>query len=279
MIRRHTSLVLVIAGCACGAARAQLEVVANSEPQWVFSGPAKTISVVFRNPADQDFDGDVRTRICQTTSGTAALLERASWKHLRVLAQQTVIEAAHLDFPAVRARTGFVVQWLENTNRIIGTTQVRVYPTNLLALLKPLAGDHPLGVYDPQHQLAPLLRRLKVHFDDLEDDGIEGFSGRLAVIRPLCPSGRVPEGMAEQVRALAKKGSAVVWIVPPHLREDELQPSFYCVPENTNAVVVVQPELVADLADNPKSQLNLVYLCKLALRAEPLKLPKETFEP
>ena len=37
---------------------------------------------------------------------------------------------------------------------------------------------------------------------------------------------------------------------------DKIWPSFYTVPENTNAVVMVHPELVADLPGNPQSQLN-----------------------
>jgi hypothetical protein len=42
---------------------------------------------------------------------------------------------------------------------------------------------------------------------------------------------------------------------------------------NTNAVVVVQPELVANLPENPQAQLNLIYFCKLALRPQSSALP------
>jgi hypothetical protein len=78
---------------------------------------------------------------------------------------------------------------------------------------------------------------------------------------------------------LAKKGAAVVWIQPPPEKRDKLTPSFYSVPESTNAVVVVQPELVANLPDNPQAQLNLIYFCKLALQPEPFRLPKSTLQP
>jgi hypothetical protein len=51
------------------------------------------------------------------------------------------------------------------------------------------------------------------------------------------------------------------------------------VPEKQIAIVVVQPELVADLANNPQSQLNLIYFCKLALHPQPPALPDFSPQP
>jgi hypothetical protein len=45
------------------------------------------------------------------------------------------------------------------------------------------------------------------------------------------------------------------------------------VQKKQTAVVVVQPELVDDLAENPQSQLNLIYFCHLALNPQPPVLP------
>jgi hypothetical protein len=45
------------------------------------------------------------------------------------------------------------------------------------------------------------------------------------------------------------------------------------VPKNQNVVVVVQPELVANFPENPRSQLNLIYFCNLALNPQPPVLP------
>jgi hypothetical protein len=75
---------------------------------------------------------------------------------------------------------------------------------------------------------------------------------------------------------MARKGVAVVWIQPPPMARDRLQPSFYAVPENTNAVVVVQQGLISGLPDNPQAQLDLIYFCKMALAPEPLRLPNPT---
>jgi hypothetical protein len=261
------------------AAFAQLQLVPDKEPQRVFAGDARQIVLVWHNGGDPIFAGEIRARILQTSSATAVQVSEAPWKKLQVLPLQTVLESAQVDFPVVKAETKFLIQWLENTNHIIGKTEVLVYPTNLLAELKPLAGGEALGVFDPLNQLKPLLKNLKLEFTDLENSGLEYFSGRLAIVGPFQSQAKMREGLAGQIPMLAKKGAAVVWIQPPPEKRDKLTPSFYSVPESTNAVVVVQPELVANLPDNPQAQLNLIYFCKLALQPEPFRLPKSTLQP
>src|SRR5208283_3417164 len=133
----------------------------------------------------ESFASKIRTRIFQTSSATAIRVGETSWKQFQALPGQTVLESARLDFPPVKAETKFLVQWLENTNHVIGETTVWVYPTNLLAELKPLAGDEPLGIFDPQDQLKPLLKNLNLDFANLENSDLENFSGKLAIIGPF----------------------------------------------------------------------------------------------
>jgi hypothetical protein len=261
------------------AAFAQFQLVPDKEPQRVFAGEARQVATVWHNGGDQIFAGEIRARILQTSSATVVQVSEAPWKKLQVLPQQTVLESAQLDFPAVKAETKFLVQWLENTNRVIGKTEVLVYPTNLLAELRPMADGEALAVFDPQNQLKPLLKNLNLEFTDLENSGLEYFSGRLAIIGPFQSAAKMREGLAGQIQALSKKGAAIVWIQPPSEKRDKLTPSFYFVSEGTNAVVVVQPQLVANLPDNPQSQLNLIYFCKLALQTELFRLPKSTLQP
>lgn len=260
------------------AAFAQLQLVPDKEPQRVFAGEARPVATVWHNGGDLMFAGEIRARILQTSSATAVQVGEMPWKKLQVLPQQTVLESAQLDFLAVKAETKFLVQWLENTNRVIGTTEVLVYPTNLLAELRPLAGDQPVGIFDPQNRLKPLLKNLKLDFTDLENTDLKNFSGRLAIIGPFQSQAQMPDGLANQIKSLAKKGAAIVWLRPPPGKRDKLSPSFYSVTESTNAVVVVQPELVANLPENPQAQLNLIYLCKLALQPEPFRLPESTIQ-
>ena len=237
------------------------------------------VTVVWHNAGDKTVETEIRARMLQTSSATAVQLSELPWKKLQVLPGQTVIESAQLDFPPVKAETKFLIQWLENSNSVLGQTEVLVYPTNLLAELKPLAGDQALGVFDPQNQLKPLLKNLKLEFTDLENLDLENFSGRLAIIGPFQSQAQMRDGLGKQIQALAKKGAAIVWLQPPPEKRSRLQPSFYSVSMNTNAVVVVQPELVADLPGNPQSQLNLIYFCKLALHPQPPALPDLAAQP
>lgn len=257
------------------ATHAELEIISNAEQQCVFAGETKKIPLIFLNSGDQIFNGEVRTRILQASSATVIRLGEASWKRLQVLPQQKVIESASLNFPAVKAETRFLVQWLEGTNKVVGTTEVFVYPTNLLEQLRSLAGESEagLGVLDPSDQLKPLLKKLAIKFVDLEESELDDFSGKLAVVGPGRAGDSKGAGFGERIGTLAKKGVAVVWIQSAPKKRSKLWPSFYSVPEYRASVVVVQPALIADLSGNPQSQLNLIYFCQLALNPQPPGLP------
>ncbi len=261
------------------AANAQLELVPDAQTPCVFGGATQKITVVWRNDGGQITNAEIRTQIFQTTSATTVLLADVAWKKLSVLPAQTVIESKSLEFPAVKAETKFLVQWMVATNQILGVTEVFVYPTNLLAELKPLAGEGAIGLFDPQNQLKPLLKNLGVDFVDLESSGLEVFSGKLAVVGPFESRAQLRASLMAQLELAAKRGINSVWLLPRTDRSAKLLPSFYAVAEKTNSIVVVQPELVADLPDNPSSQRNLIYFCKLALSPSPPALPNLAAQP
>jgi hypothetical protein len=203
--RVSSSLSLIffaLAGAAPIVAYGQLELITNREAQCVFAGDARNVSVTFHNPGGKDFAGEIRTRIFQTSSATAVVHSENPWRLIQVPAGETVLASAPLDFPAVKAKTKFIVEWLADTN-ILGVTLVLVYPTNLLAELKPLAGDEALGVFDPQNQLKPLLKSLKIDLVNLEDSNLENFSGKLAVIGPFPSKAQMRDGLANQIKTLA----------------------------------------------------------------------------
>ena len=272
-------LLLVMAACWPGAARAQLQLLPDKEPQRVFAGDVSKITVTWHNAGDKTAVADVRTRLYQTSSATAAPLSEKPWKKIEIVPGQTVLESASMDFPAVNAETRFLIQWLEGTNQVIGTTEVLVYPTNLLAELKPLLGEENFGVLDPNNELKPLLKQNRVEFSDLGEAALEDFQGKLAIIGPFSTKAQMREGLAPAIQKIAWKGVAVVWIQPSPRPKDQIKPSFYIVPEGKGTVVVVQADLVARLPENPKSQLNLVYFCKLALNPTPLSLPDLKTQP
>jgi len=267
----HWALLLI---ALTPAAFAQLRALPDKEPQRAFTGEGWEATVLLHNPGTGPVEADLCTRLYQASSATAAPLGGGTSKKLTVLPGQTVLESASLTFPPVKAETRFLVRWLDGTNRIIGTTDVMVYPRDLL---KPLAGNALLGVLDPLNRIKPLLKPAGVEYQDLEDTGLERFDGTLAIIGPFQSKPQMRESLANRsVKALAQKGVAVVWIQPPRGEREAPRPSFYTVREGKGTVVVVQAEEVAHLAESPLAQLNLIRFARLALHPEPLELPDLT---
>ncbi len=256
----------------------QLEVVAQKETQAFFGGGPRQVAVTFHNPSGKQVETDLRIRVLQVSSVTAAPLELVSWKRLQVLGEQTITESARLTLPTVNAQTRFVLQWVESTNRIIGRTELLVYPPGLLGALKPLLGDEALGAWDPENQLKTLLEDVGVGVIDLEDSGLQDFHGRLAIIGPFRSKAQMPPGLASQIKRLAEKDVAIVWLLPPMRTQKEITPSFYQVREGPGTVVVVEAELASGLVESPQSQLNLIRFVELALHPEPNRLPRLSTE-
>lgn len=250
----------------------ELKLISDKEEQCVFADGTRNISVTFSNSAEQNHDNQIHTRVFQSSAATAVLVYDRPWKKIVVPANETVLDFAALNFPAVNAETKFLVQWLQNTN-VLGVTKVSVCPTNLFQSLMPFAGVTNFGVFDPNNCLKPLLKVQKIEFTDLGEMELEHFTGKLAIIGPFQSKLEMPEGLPKRIEAIDKKNVAVVWILPPMEKSEKLLPSFYSVQKSQTAIVVVQPELVANLADNPQSQLNLIYFCQQALNPQPMKLP------
>jgi hypothetical protein len=256
---------------------AQLQVLPDSEPQQVFSGTARTISLLISNASDTTATAQVSARLYQASSATTMRLYDASWKTLQMLPRQTIVEAAVLDLPIIDARSRFVIQWVAGTNHVLGRTEVLVYPNNLLKELNPLVADKQLGVFDPQNQLKPSLKSIGVEIADLQDTGMLSFGGNLAIIGPFASREQMEDGLGNKIEAMSKKGIGVVWILPP--QRDKNESSFYTVPFDGHATVIVQSALVANLADKPQAQLNLIHFARLALYPKPIRLPELTNEP
>jgi hypothetical protein len=267
----------LLLGMSPFAAQAQLELLPVTELQQVFGGGARIITLTWHNPGQKPFSQELSTRLYQASSATTVPLGTALWGKLEILPGQTVIESASPVFPAVNAETRFVIQWLAGTNQVLGTIEALVYPTNLLKELKPLAGEKPLGLLDPQNLLKPLLKATAVEFLDLEDANIENYPGKLVIAGPFQNKTQMGEGLASQLRAVAKKGAGVVWLLPPperkERRRENLRLSFYAVPEGKGTVVVVQASLTASLSERPEAQLNLLQFARLALHPETPRLP------
>ena len=145
----------------------------------------------------------------------------------------------------------------------MGRSEVLVYPRGILKELKLLCGGEPLGVFDPKGNLKRVLAQNGIEIFDLKEEGFESFQGPLAILDsfPSTSAGSLPS----DVNKLSKKGVATVWIQPTSESHAKLTPSFYAVPGKAT-VIIAQAELLHQLEENPRAQLNLLELARLASR-------------
>jgi hypothetical protein len=270
------SLIQMLCFCFGLPVCAQLHLMPEPQPQPVFGGQTQDIRAVWHNSSDKPIAFEIRTRLYQASSSTAITLNDAPWKRLEVLPGQTVLESVRVRFPAVKGDTRFLVQWFDSTNNVLGRTDIHVYPTNLLAALKPLIGDEPMGVFDPQDLLKPLLKAVGVETLNLEETGVANFPHKLAVIGPFSSRSEMETVLPGRIKALATRGRSLVWIQPPPEPREELKPSFFTLPVGKGCVVIVQAALVDHLAESPQAQMNLVQFCRQALHPEPARFPGTT---
>ena len=251
---------LVALGLLCTTvAYAQIAVVPDEQAPAVFAGREQTIRVMFRNSSNDVAEANVQTQLRQLSFGSAMPVgDMQPWKRLRLLPQQTVVETYSAKFPTVRAMTRFQIEWIG-----IGRTEVMVYPDDLLKKLGTLAGEKPLGLFDPDNQLRSLVKQAGVEFTDLE---AEPSDARLAVV--WSDARELPESVSKRV----KDGMAVVWI------RKSAPVAAYAVRLGTGTAVVASTSSVSPLADSPMAQLNLIRFAELALEPEALRLPEDRKE-
>ena len=245
---------------------AQLEVLPAGQRQAVFSGEGRTVGVLFRNAGAQTVEVPLSVRLFQLSSSVVMPAGEAQpWKKLTVLGKQTVVESASLKFPDVRAVTRFQVRWLDDAGKTVGQTLVTVYPTNLLKELAALAGEKPVGLFDPQERITPLLKSLKVEFTDLgQGERLDSFHDRLAILGPFDGAQRMTRDLRKRIHALAERGVSVVLIAA--------QPQGARVANSpvlllNGRLVSIAPETIGNIDTSPLAQEALLQCARLALNS------------
>jgi hypothetical protein len=237
-------------------ASAQIEIVPDEQMPAVFAGRPQTIRMLFRNSSNETVETKVETRLRQLSAGTAMTVSNTqSWKRIRLLPQQTVVETYITTFSPVRAATKFEIEWIG-----IDRTPIMVYPPDLLKKLSYLAGEKPLAIFDPDNRLRSLTKQAGIEFTDYE---MESADARLAIA--WSNAKELPEFITKRV----KNGMAAVWI------RSSASAAAYAVRLDTGIVVMASASSVSPLADSPRAQLDLIKFCEFALEPESMRLPSD----
>jgi len=253
---------------------AQLQMVVGERPVHAFGGRQSQMDVRIRNSTAAAIEAELSYQLVQASSSTVApIAARKVWKTLRVLPGQTVVDTILVAWPEVRATTHFFVLWTGGDRRL-GTAEVWIHPQSLLSELGHVSQGN-LGILDPNRELSPLLKKAGLHYQDLDGRALETFDGPLVVLGPFASAKQMPAGLDEEIRRLAQRGTAVVWIVPAAgLQPLERLPKDYLVRTGGGGVFVASTESVAHLHESPLAQQNLVRFARLALGLEQVALPK-----
>jgi len=251
--------------------QAAIEILADRTPAALFGNGKRIIRPQFHNPDPHTSELNLRYRIYQASASTLMPLgEIQSWKNLTLTSNQTVVESFEVELPAIRGTTMFQIVWYDGEKKL-GPTLIHAFPSELLKPLEALAGGKPIGLLDPDGRFKATLGPIPLHeLKDAED--VTSTETGLILIAPMTAALR-PAGLTEALKRKAAAGCAVVWIQPEALRQLATLPDAYVVNEGTGRIVVATATTVADLAESPGAQLNLVRLAELAVGKKQLELP------
>jgi hypothetical protein len=130
--------------------------------------------------------------------------------------------------------------------------------------LNALSPEEPVGVYDPEGKLSPVLEQAKVKFTPLpEKPADDSFTGHLILFRPAATAAG-PALVADRVRAAAKRGLTVVWLLP-HPSAPALA-SFERI--GAGAVIRLDQRNFDHLATSADEQWHFAEAARLLLRPD-----------
>ncbi len=244
-----------------------VEVVRSPEPQQVFAAGQRSVEVRFHNAAAEAVRLDVRFRLLQLTSATAAPLGDARpWKSLNILPGQIIVETAVIEFPQVRVATRFAARWLDANGKLLGVTEIWAHPEDLLDTLKLLAGGRPIGLTDEVGMLLPALGAHGIPVRELRtENNWKEFRGQLALVLSKPGPNQGEPRLKPAALARAKEGLAVVWFQTPPTISPPMPRTAERVGIGRGVVVIASASTLEGFDHSPAAQSALVRLAELAL--------------
>ncbi|MCL4180848.1 MAG: hypothetical protein KJ072_24260 [Verrucomicrobia bacterium] len=201
------------------AVQAQLEFLPDPPAAVVFGGKPQTIHVrihrsspphaIVTNAERQEFK--VGFRLFQESSGLAVPLGPVQpWKVLSILPGQTLLETVTVEFPSVKRSTDGVVRWETEDGSGLGSTRVRVVPTDLITELRTLTGGGSVGVVNASTAMTALFEGAGLAVEDLTDLP-QRQEAHVIVVMPGELAETQPALLARRIRLWVESGRTVVW--------------------------------------------------------------------
>lgn len=110
----------------------------SAQPRWerpvLFGGGTSTVEIIFRNQSDTQSTVRVGCRWLRVAGSIAAPLPyKETWWTIGGDAGAALLESFPLTVPSVESPTPHLLQWFDESGRVLGTIPVSIIPTTLLA--------------------------------------------------------------------------------------------------------------------------------------------------
>lgn len=246
-----------------------------AQTQVVFADRPSVIRQDIRNEGDLAVQQPVRLRLHQLTSSTAAPV--TGWelrKQVDVPAGQTLRTSVAVSLPKVTSPTRFRVTWIDETGKVLGSTEVVGCPPDLFQPLRTASAKQPIGLLGEAKGLAGLLRQQGCQVRELDAiEDLKSFAGPVVLV---ALSYRPKEDQEDFSRIAAQhakdRGGRIVWLLEPDNLSLTPEPAVCVFTHGRGTLVVSTGMKMAELPQSPLNQLRLVWLVELALASEENRL-------
>jgi hypothetical protein len=263
-----TLLLLILAGPVPGAV---VELLPGSS-RAVFGGGLRSFEVFFHNRGATNFRAALQVQLLQTSSSTtASWSEPRPWRTITLAQDQTSVEQVSINFPVVRAESQFLIRFVHD-RAVVGLIPVRVFPNGLLTNLVSNLPSITIAFTQPELQQILVEAGIQVDTRELTTPEVTSRS-RLMIFGPGFMEGATPSVIAD-ARSWAKAGVPVVLILPDEDPRMISAPSYYPAIIGKGILVTVRAGTFADLLTDPRSQMRLARVLRLALGQESLQAPE-----
>ncbi|HKX62803.1 MAG TPA: hypothetical protein VJS65_13180 [Verrucomicrobiae bacterium] len=244
--------------------------ILSTGPQATFGGGLRLIEIILRNSARTNVQLHLRHQVLQVSSTIVApWSEVLPVREVTVVSNQTVIERVEVAFPTVRAVSRFVIRLLDGRESL-GHIDVQVYPENLLS--NTLASAGAITLLSVTGELKEVIES---GLTGIDPDSVPSQPARprLLIVGPAFPEGFNASRIAEVIERV-KPATNVVLIFPGEAESSLIGPSFYPLRVNQGNLVCVRHDTLSNLKMDPRAQMRLARIIRLAAGLERLGPPE-----